>query len=82
MQELQARIFKLMQEIESDPEYAPKAFALGQILGKVLSGESVIWIILGFGGLTKEMLEDLCSEIELDYKKIIEEDNSFVIILF
>lgn len=70
MQELQNRIFKLMNENHDNCEYAVKAFALGQIWAKVLNHESVIWIIQSCGILTKEILEELLLELDVKYESI------------
>lgn len=78
MEKVMERIFKMMEGIESDPNYAIKSYMLGQIAGSISKGKSV-WTIQGYADGSGEILEEILDELEVSYKTLTCQDNIYTI---
>lgn len=72
------RIFKMMEGIDSDPNYVAKSWVLGQIAGLLSKKVSALEII-GCEGMSVEILSDLLSELEISYGEIVCNNNVYTV---
>ena len=72
------RILKLMEGIESDPNYVIKSWILGQIAGNIAKNTTV-WKIHGYAEGSGEVLEEVLDTLEITYKKLTCKDNIFTV---
>ena len=78
MEAVLKRIFKMMEGIDSDPNYVIKSWILGQIAGNIQKGTNV-WTIHGYAENCGEILEEILEALEVHYKKLTCEDNIFTV---